>query len=118
MTSLAASCWLTTMPPARQALRLILETQGHTVQEADDGLDGIRAALTWKPDVALVDIEMPIFDGYGFARRVREKLGFGMCLIALTGHDHPGRALAAGFDEHLLKPADPERICLLVREAA
>jgi CheY-like chemotaxis protein len=100
---------------ARVSLRLALEGRGHTVEEADDGLDGLRKAIAWQPDAAVVDIEMPIFDGYGLARRVREALGDGIRLIALIGHDDPGRALAAGFDRHLLKPADPELIHHLLR---
>jgi CheY-like chemotaxis protein len=102
----------------RSALRLVLEGWGHTVEEADDGLDGVSKAVSWKPDVALVDIEMPVFDGYGVARRVREALGKTIRLIALTGLDEPERIFAAGFDAHLLKPADPERIRRLIQGAA
>jgi two-component system, sensor histidine kinase len=102
----------------RYSLRLVLERWGHTVEEADDGLDGVHKAVSWKPDVAVVDIEMPVFDGYGVARRLREVLGKSIRLIALTGLDEPERAFAAGFDAHLLKPADPERFRLLIQEAA
>jgi CheY-like chemotaxis protein len=98
----------------RLALRLVLERQGYTVEEADDGLDGLRKAIAWHPDAAVVDIEMPIFDGYGLARRVRKALGADIRLIALTAHDDPARALAAGFDRHLLKPADPEQLHALL----
>jgi two-component system, sensor histidine kinase len=104
--------------PTRLALRLLLEGRGHTVEEADDGLDGMRKALASKPEVILLDIERPVEDGYGVARRVRQALGGGVRLIALTGHDQPERAFAAGFDAHLLKPADPERVCSLVQGAA
>ncbi len=102
----------------RRALRRALEAVGHTVQEADDGLEGVRQALAWKPDVVVVEIGMPILDGYGVARRVRRELGSAVRLIALTGHDDRARALAAGFDEHLLKPADPERVSRLLGQAA
>ncbi len=94
----------------RQSLRLVLVGRGHTVEEADDGLDGVVKALASRPDVVVVDIEMPVFDGYGVARRVREALGGGVRLVALTGHDQRERALAAGFDAFVLKPADPEEI--------
>ena len=99
----------------RASLRMLLEECGHTVEEADDGLDGVTKAATWKPDVVLIDIEMPVFDGYGVARRVREALGAGVRLIALTGHDVRERALAAGFDVHLLKPAAPEEVLRFVQ---
>jgi CheY-like chemotaxis protein len=102
----------------RYALRAALERWGHTVEEADDGLAGVHKAVSWKPDVVVVDIEMPVFDGYGVARRVREVLGAEIRLIALTGLDDPQRAFAAGFDAHLLKPADPERFRRLIHGAA
>jgi CheY-like chemotaxis protein len=70
----------------------------------------VTKALAWRPDVAVVDIEMPILDGYGLARKVRATLGSDSYLIALTGHDHPELALSAGFDRHILKPCDPEHI--------
>jgi CheY-like chemotaxis protein len=102
----------------RRALRLLLEGWGHEVREADDGLCGVRLALSWRPDVALVDIDMPLIDGYGLARRVRQALGDGVRLVALTGRDERALALAAGFDEHLLKPAEPEVIRWAVGGAA
>ncbi len=94
----------------RESLRMLLEGEGHSVEEADDGLDGVRKALASKPDVIVVDIEMPVFNGYGVARRVREAFGAGVRLVALTGHDHRDFALASGFDAFVLKPADPEEI--------
>ena len=90
----------------REALRLVLEGNGYAVEEADDGLDGLRKAIASKPDVVVVDIDMPVFDGYGVARRVREALGRSVRLVALTGHDERERAFAAGFDAHLIKPVD------------
>ena len=99
----------------RQALRMLLEGEGHAVEEADDGLDGLRKALASKPDVVVVDINMPVFDGYGVVRRVRETLGGGVRLVALTGHDERDRAFAAGFDAFLLKPSDPEAVLRAVQ---
>ncbi len=99
----------------RQAIRSALEGEGHAVEEAEDGLDGLLKALASKPDVVVVDIEMPVFDGYGVAQRVRQVLGRGVRLIALTGHDERERALAAGFDVFLLKPADPAEVLRAVR---
>jgi CheY-like chemotaxis protein len=69
----------------RFGLRPILEGQGHAVEEADDGLDGVRKALAWRPDVVVSDIDMPLLDGYGVARQIRRALGCGVRLVALSG---------------------------------
>jgi CheY-like chemotaxis protein len=98
----------------RWTLRLVLEDQGHSVEEADDGLDGVQKALALRPDVVLIDIDMPVFDGCGVARRLREAFGVDVRLVALTGHDHRERALAAGFDAHVLKPAALEELLRVV----
>jgi hypothetical protein len=58
-------------PDARESLRLLLEVWGHQVEAAADGLRGIQVALAWKPEVAIVDLGLPVLDGYEVARRVR-----------------------------------------------
>jgi two-component system, chemotaxis family, CheB/CheR fusion protein len=96
----------------RSTLHALLEFEGHDVQEAADGDQGLQI-LTREPfDVALVDIGLPGMDGYELARRARLSCGQDCPrLVALTGY---GRASdraavqAAGFDEHLVKPCDPD----------
>ena len=70
------------------------------------------------PDVVLLDIGLPMMDGYQVARRLREVAETSAsCLIALTGYGQPAdreRARAAGFDHHLTKPADPDALLALV----
>ena len=100
-------------PDARLALHLLLELRGYDVEEAEDGPRGVRKALDWQPDVAVVDIGLPVFDGYEVARQVKAALG-GIRLIALTAYgrqEDRQRAFAAGFDVHLTKPADPDELC-------
>jgi CheY-like chemotaxis protein len=95
---------------ARRSLRLLLEGWGCEVEEADDGLDGIGRAAARRPDAAVVDLDLPIYDGFGVARRLRQAYGEQVRLVALSGRDQPELALEAGFDEHLLKPAEPEQL--------
>ena len=109
-------------PDSRETLRTLLELWGHHVEVAGDGRQGVEKALDWRPEVAVVDIGLPLLDGYEVARRVRAALGRSIFLIALTGygqpHDHR-RAFEAGFDAHLVKPAKLEAIQdLLANHAA
>jgi CheY-like chemotaxis protein len=96
-------------PDGRETLQLLLESWGHQVEVAEDGLEGLSKALAWKPDAAVVDIGLPLLDGYSFARRVRAALSDNILLIALTAYSQPEdrrQALQAGFDVHMSKPAD------------
>src|SRR3989475_244605 len=92
----------------RETLRRALELEGHEVHEAADGPQGLAAILRLHPDVALVDIGLPGFDGYQIARRVRASAGGkAIQLVALTGYGQPEdrrRALEARFDTHVVKP--------------
>ena len=106
-------------PDSRESLRLLLECWGHQVEVAADGLRGIQVALAWKPEVAIVDIGLPLLDGYEVARRLRAAFGATIRLIALTAYRSPEdirRAHEAGFDIHLAKPADPHAIRHLLAE--
>jgi signal transduction histidine kinase/ActR/RegA family two-component response regulator len=108
----------------RDSLRMLLELWNHEVTFAADGHEGVERALEGEPDVALIDIGLPGVDGYEVARRIRA-LGTPWSrrvkLIALTGYGQASdrdRAVAAGFDMHLLKPVDPTRLELLLENAA
>lgn len=97
----------------RDLLRLRLKRLGHEVVGARDGEEGLRVLLHEKPDLALVDLGLPGIDGFEVARNVREKLGDGVVLVALSGFGQPEdkrRAIEAGFDDHLTKPADAKDI--------
>jgi CheY-like chemotaxis protein/anti-sigma regulatory factor (Ser/Thr protein kinase) len=105
---------------ARETLRTLLEALGHEVHEAADGEAGVAAVLKLRPDVALIDIGLPVLDGYEVGRRVRAA-GGQMRLVALTGYgrdDDIRKALEAGFDEHLLKPAGVEQLRTAIEGAA
>src|SRR5262245_5802306 len=94
----------------RESLCLLLSLAGCEVRDAPDGTEGLRLALDWRPDAVVCDIGMPGLDGWEVARRVRRALGGAGLLAALTGYgqdEDRRRSLAAGFDHHLNKPADP-----------
>jgi PAS domain S-box-containing protein len=97
----------------REMMRILLETAGHEVHEAADGVRGVELAVQLEADAVLIDIGLPGIDGYEVARQIRSKLRGRSRLIALSGYGQPKdrqRAFEAGFDEHLLKPVDPERL--------
>ncbi len=101
---------------ARQALQDLLETWGHRVEVAADGLRGLELAVQRPPELALVDIGLPGLDGYRVAEELRAKMGRSIRLVALTGYDDQSRAREAGFDLHLVKPVRPDDLSRLLSE--
>ena len=99
---------------ALESLAALLTLNGHEVYRAQDGQIALQAAERYLPDVALLDIGMPHLDGYEVARRIRSNpWGQGMLLVALTGWGQEAdraRSHAAGFDSHLTKPVDHDRL--------
>lgn len=104
---------------SRELMAAVLRQRGYTVRTAEDGAQGVEEALARPPDMLLVDIGLPELDGYEVARRVRERLGDAVFLIAVTGYGQPGdrlRASASGFDAHMTKPVDLQALeALLAR---
>jgi CheY-like chemotaxis protein len=87
------------------------------VYDAADGASGVDRAARLDPEIVLVDIGLPVLDGYEVARRIRAVLKDRPRLVALSGYGQPEdkrRAFAAGFDDHLVKPADPERLAAIL----
>jgi signal transduction histidine kinase len=105
---------------ARVTLQRILQADGHLVSAARDARAGLEAAIAGSPNIAVVDIGLPGMDGYQFARALRERLGSGIRLVALTGYGSAldrRRSSEAGFDAHLTKPVDLDRLLALITEA-
>ena len=93
----------------RDLLRLKLHRLGHEVHAVADGHAGVQTIVDHRPDLALVDIGLPGLDGYEVAMRVRESVGRDVVLVAVSGFGLPEdkrKAIDAGFDEHITKPAD------------
>ena len=101
---------------AREALGLLLRNWRHEVVFAVDGPEAVRIARDQRPDVALIDIGLPGFDGYAVAREIRgedSEWARHVRLVALTGYGQDSdrkRSLEAGFDLHLVKPVDPAEL--------
>jgi PAS domain S-box-containing protein len=99
---------------AVDSLEMLLHVHGHEVVKAHDGMEALEAARVCQPHVAILDIGMPKLTGIQVAKRIRaETWGQDMVLIALTGWgklDDVKRALQAGFDYHLVKPVDLDKL--------
>jgi signal transduction histidine kinase len=103
----------------REALMTALRLDGHAVRGARSGREGVELVVTERPDVVLVDIGLPDIDGYEVGRRLRERIGPAVRLLALTGYgqaEDRRRTEAAGFDGHLVKPVAPEDVSRLLAE--
>jgi signal transduction histidine kinase len=102
---------------AAQTLAQYLRLTGHRVESALDGEAALRIAEILHPDVAFIDLNMPRMDGAEVARRLRlTPWGRKARLVALTGMGQQGdiaRTREAGFDEHITKPADLQRLSRL-----
>jgi CheY-like chemotaxis protein len=107
---------------AREMLRTLLDLAGHETYEAADGPEGLRLATELKPQVALVDLGLPGFDGLELAGRIRAIPGGDTIeLVALTGYGQMQdrqRTRAAGFDQHVVKPVDPDTLEKVLAVAA
>ena len=84
------------------------------MRAVNDGLAAVAEASAYQPEVVLLDISLPGMDGYEVARMLRQQPSLPhVFLVALTGYgqaDDLRRATEAGFDLHLAKPVDPERL--------
>jgi CheY-like chemotaxis protein len=105
---------------AAESLAMLLKLTGHQVQVAYDGNEGVAAAAEFRPELVLMDLGMPHMDGYEAARRMRAGPGGDeSILVALTGwgadHDRR-RAQESGFDQHLIKPVDPDALTRMIEQ--
>lgn len=96
----------------------LLRAHGHTVEVYHDPVGALAAVDRFRPDLALLDIGLPVLDGYQLAARIRALPGGQGCrLVALSGYglaaDH-ARSEAAGFERHLVKPVNADEVARVV----
>ena len=106
---------------ARDAVAALLRAQGFEVVEARDGEEALAAALEHRPDVVVMDLDMPGKSGLDVAREIRAHPQVrDLALVALSGHGQQSdkdETRRAGFDAHLLKPASPEALVAAIEAA-
>jgi CheY-like chemotaxis protein/two-component sensor histidine kinase len=109
-------------PPIAKIFAMLLQQMGHDARIADGGAAALEQIAAWRPDIVFSDISMPGMSGYELARQIRQHAGGDdILLVAMTGHgqaEDRQRALDAGFDEHLIKPAEMDRLEAIFQRAA
>jgi signal transduction histidine kinase/ActR/RegA family two-component response regulator len=106
---------------AAELLSDALAELGHEVRVASDPVEALRAAEEFPAEVAVLDIGLPVMDGYELGGKLRDRLGDGVELIAVTGYGQESdrdRSRAAGFKAHLVKPIELETLAQAVRDGA
>ncbi len=107
---------------AADGLALLLDLQGHETRVAYGGESALEAAKDFRPEIAILDIGMPLMDGYELARRLREAPQTSTTvLVAMTGwgqEEDLRKAKEAGFHHHVVKPADPDELEKLLANVA
>ena len=101
-------------PQNMRLVRKILKHEGYTVLEAEDGASGLAVAETEKPDLILMDINLPDIDGLEVTRRIKAQAHLKQIpIVALTANAMYGdeeRCLAAGCDGYIAKPVSKEKL--------
>jgi two-component system cell cycle response regulator DivK len=104
----------------RQILRDLLSSVGYELIEAEDGEQGLAAAAAHRPDLILMDIQMPVLDGYETTRRIKADPALrDIPVIAVTSYalsGDEGKARDAGCDDYVTKPYSPRALLAKVRE--
>jgi two-component system cell cycle response regulator DivK len=104
----------------RQILRDLLSRAGFEMIEAEDGEQGVAAAIRERPDLILMDIQLPVLDGYEATRCIKANPELkAIHIIAVTSYalgDDKIKAMAAGCDDYVPKPYSPRALLAKIRE--
>ena len=89
----------------RDLLRQLLERAGHTVREAPDGREGLRVLHDWRPELIVLDVSMPVLDGWATLERIRDLTDVPVLMLTARGMElDKVRGLKAGADDYVTKP--------------
>jgi signal transduction histidine kinase len=103
-------------PANRLLVRKLLMAEGHEVIDAADGLEGVRLAIENRPDLVLVDLNIPGLDGYEVTLRLRSEPSLeGLRIVAITAEGDRDTSFAVGCDGFIQKPIDARGFAAIVR---
>ena len=104
----------------RQIIRDLMESVGYDLIEAGDGAEGVAMATEHKPDLILMDIQLPVLDGYEASRRIKAQPDLKhIPIIAVTSYALSGdedKTRAAGCDGYVAKPFSPRELLTKINE--
>jgi two-component system cell cycle response regulator DivK len=104
----------------RRILRDLLSTAGYDLIEATTGEEGVELAQRERPDLILMDIQLPLIDGYEATRRIRTHSALrAVPIVAVTSYALSGdeaKSRAAGCDGYVAKPFSPRQLLAIVRQ--
>ena len=107
-------------PDNRRILRDMLGNAGYKLIEAESGEEALKAVETQRPDLILMDIQLPVMDGYEAAQRIKSNPDMrSVPIIAVTSYALSGdevKARAAGCDDYVTKPFSPRALLSKIRE--
>jgi len=104
-------------PSNVKVLRTLLAVRGYTVITAENGQDALDKAASEPPELILMDVVMPVMDGYEACRRLRALPAIKdvpIVMVTASGPQEKAKALAVGANDMIMKPVDPEAVLALV----
>ena len=100
----------------RELLRLYLEREGYTVLEAENGVEGIKKWKSDKPDMLLLDVMMPVMDGWAVCRGIRAESNVPIIMLTAKGETADRvSGLEMGADDYIVKPLEMPEVIARVR---
>lgn len=100
----------------RELLRLYLEREGYTVVEAENGVEGVKLWKTERPDMLLLDVMMPVMDGWAVCKEIRETSDVPIIMLTAKGETADRvSGLEMGADDYIVKPLEMPEVIARVR---